>query len=78
MKARHFVMTLQDHFADEAEKRGADISSSVPTNDWTIRYINVTYLLPIMDAIDDDATGLVSISEINRFTDQLPTSLNWG
>ncbi|KAI0083947.1 hypothetical protein BDY19DRAFT_604899 [Irpex rosettiformis] len=78
VKARHFVMTLQDHFTDGVEHRNAGSFMSTPVDDWTIRYINVTYLLPIMDAIDDDATGRVSISELNRFTDQLPATLGWG
>lgn len=44
---------------------------------WALQYINLKYLLPIMDAIDDDASGRVTVEEVNRFTERLPGHLSW-
>lgn len=86
MKARPFIMTLRDHFAEQVESAlgpsplANNGSSSVAENNtdpWTRQYIDVKYLQPIMDAIDDDGSAYVTIAEVNRFTEQLPNSLGW-
>ena len=40
-------------------------------------YVDIKYLQPIMDAIDDDGSGHVTIAEVNRFTEHLPSVLGW-
>lgn len=86
MKARPFVMTVRDHFIDRIENAigpntltNSDSGSVVENNTdpWTRQYVDVKYLQAIMDAIDDDGSAHITIAEINRFTEQLPTSLGW-
>ncbi|KAG6824031.1 hypothetical protein H0H92_008223, partial [Tricholoma furcatifolium] len=43
---------------------------------WAYEYINVSYLQPISEAIDDDGSGLITINEINDFTRSCPK--NWS
>ena len=78
-------MTLRDHFADKAESAPFKAIGEDPTaaltehnsDSWARQYVDIKYLQPIMDAIDDDGSGHVTIAEINRFTELLPTQLNW-
>ncbi|KAK7683623.1 hypothetical protein QCA50_013461 [Cerrena zonata] len=83
VKARLFVMTLRDHFREKAEdfELDADIFKSkedMRTDDWALEYISINWLQPIMEAFDDDGSGYVTIAEINRFTESMPTELNWS
>ncbi|KAF9557963.1 hypothetical protein CPC08DRAFT_736574 [Agrocybe pediades] len=39
---------------------------------WALSYINATYVQPILEAIDDDATGFISIKEVNTFVSSRP------
>ena len=39
---------------------------------WAYEWINSLYLQNILEAIDDDASGFVTIPEINRFTSERP------
>lgn len=85
MKARPFVMTLRDHFADRAAGSGNSTFSNSDSaahpnpeqDEWARQYVDVKYLQPIMDAIDDDGSGHVTIAEVNQFTELLPSSLGW-
>jgi hypothetical protein len=83
VKARPFVMTLRDHFVDKAQnpdmpkKSDASTIAEMSHDSWAHQYVDVKYLQSIMDAIDDDGSGHVTITEINRFTEQLPSSLGW-
>jgi hypothetical protein len=42
---------------------------------WAIKYIDVIRLQPILEAIDDDASGFITIGEMNRFTASRP--IDW-
>jgi len=42
---------------------------------WAIKYIDIARLQPIREAIDDDASGFITIGEINRFTASRP--IDW-
>ncbi|KAJ7151760.1 hypothetical protein C8R43DRAFT_886602, partial [Mycena crocata] len=47
---------------------------------WALAYINVAHLQPILEAIDDDGTGFVSIREANDFAVSRPAGwslLSW-
>ncbi|KIK50287.1 hypothetical protein GYMLUDRAFT_51310 [Collybiopsis luxurians FD-317 M1] len=41
-------------------------------DNWTNAYINVTHVQPILEAVDDDATGFITIKEVNVFTSSRP------
>jgi hypothetical protein len=42
---------------------------------WAIKYIDTMRLQPILESIDDDASGFITIGEINRFTASRP--IDW-
>lgn len=83
VKARLFVITLRDHFADKGQDSAAPSASGQsgkpknPQDSWAGQYVSVKYLRPIMDAIDDDGSGHITITEVNRFMEELPASLDW-
>ena len=78
------MLTLRDHCIEkliaeaEALTKGApgvgdsSISNSRNPNAWAIKFIEVTRLQPILEAFDDDASGFITISEMNRFTSSRP------
>ena len=75
-------MTLRDHFREKVQEIKLDAAAGASkeqlrTDDWTLDYISVTWLQPIMEAFDDDASGYVSIAEVNRLMDMRPSSLGW-
>ena len=76
MKARHFVLALRDYYQENVEdrKRTQEPRQFMETgpDDWALTYINIPYLQPILEAFDDDASGFITISEVNRFTAARP------
>jgi hypothetical protein len=84
VKARYFVLALRDHYIEKliAEAEGlakgvpsvgdSSISNSRNPNAWAIKFIEVARLQPILEAFDDDASGFITISEMNRFTSSRP------
>ncbi|TFK63874.1 hypothetical protein BDN72DRAFT_802855 [Pluteus cervinus] len=54
------------------------IAPTAPTNAdnrWALAYVNVAHVQPILEAIDDDGSGFVSIREVNTFVTSHP--LDW-
>ncbi len=46
----------------------------LPKNDrWALKYINVSHVQPILEAIDDDGTGFISVKEVNTFVTSKPS-----
>ncbi|KAH9484737.1 hypothetical protein JR316_0001637 [Psilocybe cubensis] len=39
---------------------------------WALAYINAAYVQPILEAVDDDGTGFVSVKEVNTFVKERP------
>ncbi len=74
------MLALRDHYLEKlaAEAEGvpgmgaASINSSRNPDAWAIKFIDVTRLQPILEAFDDDASGFITISEMNRFTSSRP------
>ncbi|KAI0041306.1 hypothetical protein FA95DRAFT_1611128 [Auriscalpium vulgare] len=74
VKARHFVLALRDCYvelqsADVQPVRG--ISSLVGNQNsdaWAIEFIELSRVQPILEAFDDDASGFITVAEMNRFT----------
>ncbi|TCD69483.1 hypothetical protein EIP91_007413 [Steccherinum ochraceum] len=69
-KANPFISTLREHFkqADAVER----------SDQWAVAYIDSTRIQSIMEAFDNDASGYVTIPELNAFTDGNPRELDWG
>ena len=80
VKARHFVLALRDNYLEKlaSESDGMPdtsstaISSSISPDAWAIQYIDVMRVQPILEAFDDDASGFITVAEVNRFTSSRP------
>lgn len=80
VKARHFVLALRDHYLEKftSETKGVlDMSTSSVNNctdpdGWAIKYIDIMWVQPILEAIDDDASGFITVAEVNHFTSSRP------
>jgi hypothetical protein len=48
------------------------INGSTNPDAWAIKYIDVVWVQPILEAIDDDASGFITVTEVNRFTSSRP------
>ena len=53
----------------------AGVNLSSDPDAWAIKYIDILRLQPILEAIDDDASGFITIGEMNRFTASRP--IDW-
>ncbi|TFK81228.1 hypothetical protein K466DRAFT_558153 [Polyporus arcularius HHB13444] len=78
VKARLFVMTLQDHYRDLFDHTVAGPGDPVASDEWALEFLNMAWLEPIMEAFDDDASGYVTIAEVNKLMDMRPPNLNWS
>jgi hypothetical protein len=77
VKARHFVLALRDYYMDmstsDTQGTGTSaISNSLNPDAWAIKFIDVAWIQPILEAFDDDASGFINIAEVNRFTSSRP------
>ncbi|KAI8969692.1 hypothetical protein BD414DRAFT_518441 [Trametes punicea] len=89
VKARHFVLALRDYCLEKLDKLGNDEQTFVdcdrPTkitehDEWTLEYISITRLQAIIEAFDDDASGFITVAEVNTFTSSKPphwSLLHW-
>jgi hypothetical protein len=52
----------------------ASVASPNTTNNdaWALRFITVQRVQPLIEAIDDDVSSFVTVSEINAFTSAAP------
>jgi len=67
-------MALKDYYIEKAA--GESAGSLVGADKWALKYINVNRARTILEAFDDDASGFVTIQEVNNFTRARP--LDWG
>ena len=78
-------MTLRDNYSESSTRTAAnstetpnqDPSEPQGDTDWAFQYINVSNLQSIMEAFDDDGSGYITVTEVNRFIDLLPSDMNW-
>ncbi|KAI0633741.1 hypothetical protein C8Q77DRAFT_1157905 [Trametes polyzona] len=81
VKARHFVLALRDYYRQQIEikqrSKGEENASHISDEDeWALEYININRLQAISEAFDDDASGFITIAEVNQFTAARPQ--NWS
>jgi hypothetical protein len=75
------VLALRDHYLEKlaSETKGVPdmgttaINNSTNPDAWAIKYIDVMWVQPILEAFDDDASGFITVTEVNRFTSSRPT-----
>ena len=72
MNVQHFVSALRDYYQEKVEsrKQAQRLGKYIETDpdDWALTYIDGPYLQPILEAFNDVATGLITISGVNKFT----------
>jgi hypothetical protein len=76
------VLALRDHYfetlttgTEGVPDMGTNaINNTTNTNPdaWAIKYIDVMWVQPILEAFDDDASGFITVTEVNRFTSSRP------
>ncbi|KAI0331154.1 hypothetical protein GY45DRAFT_1276344 [Cubamyces sp. BRFM 1775] len=77
VKARHFVLALRDYYRQQIEikkrARGENLVINIHDDDeWALEWININRLQAIAEAFDDDASGFITIAEVNQFTSSRP------
>lgn len=79
VRADLFAITLRGHFVDKLTPiyGPRDFASSAQADDWTLEYMNMSYLQQIKEAFDQDGSGWVTISDVNRFSESQPDYLGW-
>ncbi|PPR01646.1 hypothetical protein CVT24_001622 [Panaeolus cyanescens] len=53
-------------------KRTQSIMMKRQDDKWALAYITAAYVQPILEAVDDDGTGFVSVKEVNTFVSEKP------
>ncbi|KAI0644515.1 hypothetical protein C8Q79DRAFT_777424 [Trametes meyenii] len=82
VKARHCILALRDFYLQQTNDPENPTAAAGARKDdnWAIEYINVNYVSAIAEAFDDDASGFITISEVNMFTSSRPQGwslLHW-
>jgi hypothetical protein len=74
------VLALRDYYLDKLALEAdavpdmdtSAIHNSTDPDAWAIKYIDVMWVQPILEAFDDDASGFITVAEVNRFTSSRP------
>jgi hypothetical protein len=74
------VLALRDYYVEKLDSEAPDVrglgtvTADSPQNPdaWAIKFIDVTRLQPISETFDDDASGFITIKELNHFTRSRP------
>ena len=61
-------MTLKDYYAEKV----ANDSNFRNSEGWAVSYIDIRRARSILEAFDDDASGFVTINEVNNFVRSKP------
>jgi hypothetical protein len=68
-------MALKDYYM---EKAAEDSGSFMGSDSWAVKYINIGRARSVLEAFDDDASGFVTVSEVNNFTRARPLDWRWA
>ena len=68
--------TSASQVVDEIANIANRVDPNAPEEDqWALEYITVLRVQPLIEALDDDVSSFVTVSEVNAFTAARP--LNW-
>lgn len=68
------MLAIRDYFLEKW--RIEEETHGKPSEDaWTLDYLSVMRLQPVSEAFDDDASGFITVAEVNSFTTSRP--LDW-
>ena len=68
-------MSLKDYYI---EKSTGETGTLKGPDSWAIKYINIGRARSILEAFDDDASGFVTVHEVNSFTRLRPRDWRWA
>ncbi|KAI0741196.1 hypothetical protein C8Q76DRAFT_710506 [Earliella scabrosa] len=89
VKARHLILAIHDYYLQKLDdqrhdsqlRRDESAARCINEEDvWTLDYLDLMHLQPILEAFDDDVSGFVTIQEVNHFTTSRPQGwslLHW-
>lgn len=71
------MIALRDYFQEKRKKQAEGkpmdgLQDGISVDEWAITYLNILRLQPITEAFDDDASGFITVSEVNTFTTSRP------
>ena len=72
------MLALRDYYRQQVkQKREAPHSDGVKSrladeDEWALEWININRLQAIIEAFDDDASGFITVEEVNYFTTSRP------
>ncbi|KAF8509109.1 hypothetical protein BU17DRAFT_56323 [Hysterangium stoloniferum] len=72
VKTRLFVLTLRDYFQEKWGEISQQQAAGDNPDEWALDYLNVIRLQPLTEAFDNDASGFITINEVNSFTESRP------
>ncbi|KAI0766998.1 hypothetical protein C8Q74DRAFT_1369868 [Fomes fomentarius] len=77
VKARHLVLAIHDYYLqqiDDQRHSYQDVAARRISEDdiWAVDYLDLMHLQPLNEALDEDASGFVTIQEVNQFTTSRP------
>ncbi|KZV67466.1 hypothetical protein PENSPDRAFT_611329, partial [Peniophora sp. CONT] len=75
VEARYFIVALKELYDDRVRAGDGSVTDD---EIWAIEYIDLQYARPISEALDEDASGFVTVAEMNRFTAALTTTPKWS
>lgn len=66
-----FLQALQDFYVDDPQIAVAESRNEA----FAVKFLNVSYRISLLQAIDRDCSGFVSVAEANRFADEKPADM---
>ncbi|KAI0043104.1 hypothetical protein FA95DRAFT_1546775 [Auriscalpium vulgare] len=66
VKGRDLILALRDHYAEHL------LASPDDQDAWAITFIDLMWLQPILEAFGDEASGFITVAQINAFTTSRP------
>jgi hypothetical protein len=69
-----FLQAVQDFMVEESQLAVAEARSE----SWAVKFLGVAHRVPLLQCIDPEYSGFVSITEVNRFADEKPSNIRLG
>lgn len=66
-----FLQSVQDYMEDDPQMELAEARSE----EWAAHFLTVPYRVPLLQEIDRDCSGFVSVAEANAFVERKPLEM---
>uniref|UniRef100_A0A8H7XPD5 EF-hand domain-containing protein n=1 Tax=Psilocybe cubensis TaxID=181762 RepID=A0A8H7XPD5_PSICU len=61
---------------EPTQKPSLPVNTGNKSDDWVLEYIDAAYVKPIVEAMDEDGSGFISVQEANRFALARPAGMS--